>query len=157
LDPYGRPWSTAPAPAIVPAAPDESIGSTGSTRQQAIELNRQLEAIVRTNQKEYDELSMFQRPIIKRMFQQGTGMKVEEWIASAEQMTHRLEDSAPLDPHVVQSYVTQLKRLASFITKQESDARGWIKDQRQLQIALDALAQRKTTVTKLTASISELR
>jgi len=46
-----------------------------------VELNRKMEEIVRANQKEYESLSMFQKPVVKRMFQQGTGLKVEEWIA----------------------------------------------------------------------------
>ena len=55
------------------------------------------------------------------------------------------------------AYCAQLKRMADFIYKQESDARGWIKDQRQLQIALDALAQRKATVTQFLAALAELK
>jgi hypothetical protein len=158
LDPQGQPWPAAAVQPIEPAAPAELIDAerADQPRQQAIELNRQLEAIVRANQKEYDELSMFQRPIIRRMFQQGTGLKVEDWIASAAQMTGQLESGVPLDPNRMKSYVAQLKRLADFITKQESDARGWIKDQRQLQIALDALAQRKATVTQLGAMCEKL-
>ena len=88
---------------------------------------------MRANQKEYDELSMFQRPIVKRMFQQGTGLKVEDWIASAEQMTCQLESDRPLEANTRHAYLAQLKRMADFITKQESDARGWIKDPQQLQ------------------------
>ena len=125
--------------------------------RQAIDLNLQVEAIVHINQKEYDELSLFQRPIVKRMFQQGTGLKVEDWIASAEQMTQRLESDASLDSNMLKTYAAQLKRLSDFIVKQESDARGWIKDPRQLQVALAALSDRKATVTKLTTIMAELR
>jgi hypothetical protein len=42
------------------------------------------------------------------------------------------------------------------ITKQESDARGWIKDPQQLQTALAALAQRKATVTQPLAVCSTM-
>ncbi len=156
LDPQGQPWSTTSAQPFAPAAPVVAIGPAGDASQQAIDLNRPLEAIVRANQKEYEDLSMFQRPIIKRMFQQGTGLKVEEWIASAEQMTRCLEDGTPLEAAALNTYTAQLKRLADFITKQESDARGWIKDPHQLQIALTALAQRKATVTQLLAAFSAL-
>jgi NAD(P)-dependent dehydrogenase (short-subunit alcohol dehydrogenase family) len=149
LDPQGQPWSTDPARPIVPPASTEPIGLADNPRRQAIDLNRRLEAIVRDNQKEYDALSMFQRPIVKRMFQQGTSLKVEEWIASAEQMTRQLESSTPLDANMLNAYLAQLKRMADFITRQESDARGWIKDPQQLQIALAALAKRKDTVTQL--------
>jgi NAD(P)-dependent dehydrogenase (short-subunit alcohol dehydrogenase family) len=157
LDPQGRPWSMAPAQPIAPAVLAEPSELADNPRQQAIDLNRQLEAIVRANQKEYDELSMFQRPIIKRMFQQGTGLKVEEWIASAAQMTQRLECDAPLDASTLQGYLAQLKRMIDFITRQESDARGWIKDPQQLQVALTALIQRKAIVTKLLAIMPQLK
>ena len=55
--------------------------------EDVVTLNCRMEEIVRANQKEYESLSMFQRPVVKRMFQQGTGLKVEEWIERAEAMT----------------------------------------------------------------------
>ena len=54
------------------------------------------------------------------------------------------------------AYSAQLKRMADFITKQESDARGWIKDPQQLQIALASLSQRKATVTQMLAVCTRL-
>jgi hypothetical protein len=36
---------------------------------------------------------MFVRPVVKRMFQQGTRLKVEEWVAQTEDMTRRLQKS----------------------------------------------------------------
>jgi NAD(P)-dependent dehydrogenase (short-subunit alcohol dehydrogenase family) len=157
LDPQGQPWTTASAHPIELVAPADPIGVADDPRRQVIDLNRQLEAIVCANQKEYDDLSMFQRPVIKRMFQQGTGLKVEEWIANAKQMTRCLEGHTPLDVVARDAYIAQLKRLADFITKQKSDARGWIKDPQQLQVALAALSDRKTTVTTLIAIMTDLR
>ena len=58
---------------------------------QAIVLNCQLEAIFQANIKEYDEQSMFVRPVVKRMFQQGTGMTATEWLRQAQDMTNYLE------------------------------------------------------------------
>jgi NAD(P)-dependent dehydrogenase (short-subunit alcohol dehydrogenase family) len=40
-------------------------------------------------------------------------------------------------------------------TKQESDARGWIKDAKQLESALAALAERKETVQELADALTE--
>ncbi len=42
------------------------------------------------------------------------------------------------------------------MTKQESDARGWIKDPKQLELALAALAERKDTAQKLAAALAQL-
>lgn len=113
-----------------------------------VALNRKMEEVVRANQKEYESLSMFQKPVIKRMFQQGTGLKVEEWIARAEAMTRALE-TGTATALMRADYIELVQRMIAYITKQESDARGWIKDRKQLEIALAALAERKDTAQKL--------
>jgi NAD(P)-dependent dehydrogenase (short-subunit alcohol dehydrogenase family) len=113
-----------------------------------VALNRKMEEIVGANQKEYESLSMFQKPVVKRMFQQGTGLKVEEWIARAGQMTGALENQT-VTAQMRADYIALIQRMIAFITKQESDARGWIKDAKQLEIALAALAERKDTAQKL--------
>ena len=122
---------------------------------QAIALNQQMEAIVRTNQQEYEEQNMFVRPVVKRMFQQGTGLKVEAWVAQAMDMTHRLQSGSAaetegngshlaLDQARLAAYIASLQRMADYITKQEGDARGWMKDPAQLQAALRSLAPAET-------------
>jgi hypothetical protein len=107
-----------------------------------------MEEIVRANQKEYESLSMFQKPVVKRMFQQGTGLKVEEWIARAEAMTHALQ-TGTTTTLMRADYIQLVQRMIAYITKQESDARGWIKDPKQLDIALAALAERKSIAQEL--------
>jgi hypothetical protein len=104
--------------------------------REAITLNQKMEEIVRTNSKEYEDQNMFVRPVVKRMFQQGTGLKVEDWLAQAQDMTSRLaraagdagEGKASLDLVSVETYLAHLQRMVDYITKQESDARGWIRD-----------------------------
>jgi NAD(P)-dependent dehydrogenase (short-subunit alcohol dehydrogenase family) len=127
---------------------------------QAIVLNRQLEAILQANIKEYDEQSMFVRPVVKRMFKQGTGMTATEWLEQAQSMTNHLErlsrQNATLDPSRVITYIAQLKRLAVYIKKQEGDARGWIKDPKQLKEALEALHAREEIVCKQASLLSEM-
>jgi NAD(P)-dependent dehydrogenase (short-subunit alcohol dehydrogenase family) len=134
--------------------------------RQAVDLNQQVEAIVRTNQKEYDEQNMFVRPVVKRMFQQGTGLKVEDWVAQAEDMTRSLQKTetasttagqSALDVAQLATYIISLQRMLAYITKQEGDARGWMKDPAQLQAALQALDERKQTVRQLIAVLGEMR
>ncbi len=157
LDPEGELWKTQIAPEPMPAPTvQEQIRNEASPRARALTLNRQLEEILETNIREYETLSRFQRPIIKRMFAQGTGLKVEDWLASAQEMTKRLQGGGAIGPAPLQQYGGQLKRLTAFITKQESDARGWIKDPAQLHVALEALQQRKETTTRLEASLVEM-
>lgn len=146
------------ASAATPEAPTpaDEAGEAPDWPREALALNRKLEEIVRANIKEYDELSMFQRPIVKRMFQQGTGLKVEDWLASAQDMSRRLESATPIESSALSVYLVQLKRMADFINKQESDARGWIRDPQQLRIALEALSERKATAQKLSRALSEM-
>ncbi len=144
LDAEGHPIGTT-ATAPVTAAPE--------TARDVVALNRKMEEVVRANQKEYESLSMFQRPVVKRMFQQGTGLRVEEWIARAEQMTHALENQTVTAPMRAE-YLALVQRMIAFITRQESDARGWIKDPRQLEIALAALAERKGTAQRLADALA---
>ena len=135
---------------------------------EAILLNQHMEAIVRTNQQEYEEQNRFVRPVVKRMFQQGTGLKVDEWVAQAVDMTHRLQRSGAaeiegneshpaLDQARLAAYIASLERMANYITKQEGDARGWMKDPAQLQAALEALRQRKLTVQQLVSVLIQIQ
>lgn len=131
--------------APVPAQPDQDI----------VALSHQMEEILRANQAEYDSLSMFQKPVIKRMFQQGTGLKVEEWLARAEAMTGALQNQTTTS-QMRAEYLVLLQRMVKFITKQESDARGWIKEPVQLEKALNALAERKSIVQKFADTLAKI-
>lgn len=149
LDVDGEPLKSSEANAIAPGKtplPPAAID--------IVALNRKMEEIVRGNQQEYESLSMFQKPVIKRMFQQGTGLKVEEWIARAESMTRALEAGTDT-PQMHASYLALVQRMIAYITKQESDARGWIKNPQQLQAALEALADRKDTTQALADALIE--
>jgi NAD(P)-dependent dehydrogenase (short-subunit alcohol dehydrogenase family) len=133
--------------------------------REALALNQQMEAIVRANLKECDEQNMFVRPIVKRMFQQGTGLKVEDWLAQAQDMTHQLEslsasgqaEQPALDAQALAAYLASVRRMGDYITKQEADARGWMRDPAQLQLALDTLRQRKATMQQLAAVLAQLQ
>jgi NAD(P)-dependent dehydrogenase (short-subunit alcohol dehydrogenase family) len=147
LDAEGNPIQTTESTsAVVPTVPNSTLDE--------VALNRQMEEIVRANQKEYESLSMFQKPVVKRMFQQGTGLKVEEWIARAEAMTRALENHTSTS-QMQTEYIALIQRMIAFITKQETDARGWIKDAKQLENALAALAERKYTAQKLADALME--
>jgi NAD(P)-dependent dehydrogenase (short-subunit alcohol dehydrogenase family) len=150
LDADGAPLKRDAAQPASHAAPPPEVP------HHALELNHKLEEIICANMREYEGLSMFQRPIIKRMFQQGTGLKVEDWLASAQAMSQRLESAQPVEPPLMKTYLAQLQRMADFITKQEDDARGWFRDAEQLTMALGALAKRKAIVQRLTEALTEL-
>ena len=52
-------------------------------------------------------------------------------------------------------YSVLVERMIAFITKQESDARGWIRDANQLESALAALVERKDSAQKLLDTLTE--
>jgi NAD(P)-dependent dehydrogenase (short-subunit alcohol dehydrogenase family) len=139
--------------------------------QSAVTLNQEMEAILQANIREYDEQNMFVRPVVKRMFQQGTGMKVEEWLANAQDMTRRLQhvqgalsdqtkgslEKPSFERSALDAYLGSLRRMAAYITKQESDARGWMRDPPQLNAALSALRQRGETVGQLIDALEDIQ
>lgn len=138
----------APAAATVP----------GAHVEHALLLNRQVETILHTIARELDEQSLFVRPIAKRMFQQGTGMTVTEWIDHAGGMSRRLEriqggEEAATAPGLA-TYIALLQRLADYLNKQQADARGWIKDPGALDAALAALATREATVREAAGALT---
>jgi len=143
-----------------PPAAATTVPVQASLLTQALALNRQVEAILETIIKEFDEQSMFVRPIAKRMFQQGTGMTAVEWLNQAQAITTRLEQlaagNAALDPSSMAAYSAQLNRLADYLKKQEEDARGWIKDPQKLKEALEALETRQATVCKQASVLTEM-
>jgi hypothetical protein len=144
---------------------------TPNLLQSAVALNQEMEAVLQANIREYDEQNMFVRPVVKRMFQQGTGMKVEEWLAQAQDMTCHLQHvqnaltaqtngslgQPTFDRAALDAYLVSLRRMATYITKQETDARGWMRDPAQLIAALDALHQRGETARRLIEALEEVQ
>jgi hypothetical protein len=151
LDTDGRPF----APAPQPPAPALPVPAAANGARNPVELNRALEGVLRAYAREYDELSMFMRPIVKRMFQQGTGLKLEAWLAQAEAMTRRLEggagDGSSLD---LAAYRAQLERLGAFLVKQETDAKAYFKEPDRLRAALEGLKERQAVVQHLAEALS---
>ncbi|BAS27794.1 SDR family NAD(P)-dependent oxidoreductase [Limnochorda pilosa] len=155
---------TSHASARVPRPPAD----LGDLLHEALALNERMEAIIEENVREYAELTAFQRPIVRRMFLQGTGLKVEEWLARAQEMTQRLRAALAqeagtgspqlpgLAPRNLAAYADQLRRMCEYVGKQESQARGWIRDPQVLETALRALEERKVTSATLAALIQRL-
>jgi NAD(P)-dependent dehydrogenase (short-subunit alcohol dehydrogenase family) len=132
-----------------------------ATLQQALTLNRKLEDVLQANIKEYNGFTMFMRQWAKRDFQQGTGLKVEDWLADAQSMSQQLANaaggnSAAVPPAKLAAYVAQVRRMESFIAKQETNARGWLKDPQKLSVALAALDERKQTVQQLAGVLDNI-
>jgi NAD(P)-dependent dehydrogenase (short-subunit alcohol dehydrogenase family) len=154
--------------AELPAAPEPVPSVTAvpapaaqqSPLAEALALNQELEGIIAAIAKEYAELTLFQRPIVKRMFQQGTGLSVEDWLTSASDMGRLLQAAAQGEaaPPVerLRDYATRLRRLAAYHQKQEADARGWFKDPEKLRVALEALRARRRTSEELADTLEGL-
>jgi NAD(P)-dependent dehydrogenase (short-subunit alcohol dehydrogenase family) len=144
-----------------PAAGTAAAPVSTELLKQAVDLNWQVEAILQTMLKEFDEQSLFVRPIVKRMFQQGTGLTAAEWLGQLGEIRAYLEHvesgTATLDANRTSTYITELQRLADYLKKQQGDARGWIKDPEQLQAALTALRVREVTVRNEGGVLAALR
>lgn len=147
----GEPLVPAPQQEEAAAGAPGQGPSQAATASTPLALNRMLESILQDHVREYDELNLFQRPIVKRMFQAGTGLRVEDWLASAQRMSQHLEQCTG-NPDV-SGYIVQLRRLAQFIHKQESDARGFFKNPDTLNRALEALRQRRQVVLDLVEAL----
>ncbi|HYF91998.1 MAG TPA: SDR family oxidoreductase [Symbiobacteriaceae bacterium] len=157
LNVAGELQGEAPGAAFAETAASASTATGVSGLAAALALNEKLEGILRDHIREYNELTLFQRPIVKRMFQQGTGLKVEEWLERAHWMTRQLralaDGTVGWAPGEPAAYVAQLQRLAQYIRKQEGDARGYFKNQADLDRALQALHDRHAVVAGLVAAL----
>ena len=78
-------------------------GDRRAQYEQALGLNRKLEQIIQDNIKEYDSFTMFMRQWAKRSFQQGAGLKVEDWKKKAEDMSARLQAALASGPALLPS------------------------------------------------------
>lgn len=162
LDADGEPLISAPPDLASAEAIAATTDADTDRWSHLVALSRRTEDVLRDNVREYAELSPFQRPVVKRMFQHGTGLRVEDWLAQAEAMTKRLGAAAQAgqDPievigaAQVKEYVAQLRRMADYIRKQETDARGWIKDQAKLAVALAALRERQAVFAELAEELA---
>lgn len=145
LDAAGEPAVAARKPAVAASA---IRGCTDPCPGAALDLNRELERILDASIAEYDRLPLFVRPVARRMFQQGAGKKVNEWLATARDMSLKLESGAAAS-NELQQYAALVKRLDGFMAKQESDARNWFKRPEDLEMALASLAERRKVIARL--------
>ncbi|MEN8615270.1 SDR family oxidoreductase [Dehalogenimonas sp. THU2] len=139
LDSQGQP--------IIPDEPpaEKASGSAGSIAQALEEVMTDFEA-------EYERLSILVRPVAKRMFQQGTGLKVDEWRVYAGEMSRVLTTGVPDDVKVAE-YLNKLGRLRDYLAKQEIEAPNWFKDPDDLVAVLESLAFRKQVVADLIVAL----
>lgn len=132
--------------------------------RKAIALNHQFVEIIQTNSKEFSELPLLVRPVAKRMFQQHTGLKVEDWLAQAQDMARRLEGvsgaqtdrTTALEPATVAAYIAHLRKMAEYLPKTEAYVQGMIKDPEQLRATIAVLQQREETVRQLIEALIAL-
>lgn len=153
---------TVATPVIPVAAPaDTAADGTQAQLGHLADLSRRTEDVLRDNIREYADLSVFQRPVIKRMFQSATGLRVEEWLAQAEAMTAKLSGvaaagslTASIPAAQLTAYIAQLRRMVTYFVKQEADARGWFKDPAKLALALTTLKERQAAFADLADALT---
>lgn len=143
------------------AAPTPVAGAAPGA--DAVQLSQELQEIMAGVERETNELGMFQRAWVARMFQQRTGLTVDDWLRtthdlSAELATFHLSRKENLEK--LQSRLPWLRasltRLADNFHTNSKEAKGWIKDPEALQVALRALEHREKTVRALSQALDEL-
>lgn len=137
----------------------DNEGRSLSTKENTIELSQfqpgskaaiaqALEKTMEAVAEEYEQLSIMVRPVAKRIFLQGTGMKTEEWRNYAAQIRHALTEGGKNENNA-REYLDRLYKLHDFFAAQEVETQGWVKNQENLVTVVDTLAYRKQIVADL--------
>ena len=95
--------------------------------------------------REIEGLGLFQRQWYRRTLKQRSGHTLEEWETIA-----RAAGESPNRPAVD---AAEIDRLAAYFTALETDARGFIRNPRELEQALAALEARRIGAEKIAASL----
>ncbi len=132
--------------------------------RRALALCLRLEGILRANLEEIAALTLLRRPVARLRFRQGTGLRAEDWLAEAAEMSRRLDRaiaaggaySAILGRGTLPAFAARLRRLAAFDRQQEANAPRRFIDAETRDRALEALVERRQTTTELADALEEL-
>ncbi|MDV2988736.1 MAG: SDR family NAD(P)-dependent oxidoreductase [Dehalogenimonas sp.] len=120
-------------------------GTPGAIAQALAEVMAEIEV-------EYERLSILVRQVAKRMFLQGTGLKVDEWRVYAFEMSQVLTDGV-VDEVLTGDYLEKLGHLRDFLAAQEVEAQNWVKSDEDLISVVESLAFRRQVVNDLMSAL----
>ncbi len=133
----------------------------------ALECAVELETILETVSKEFNEQGAFARRWGLRDFQKKTGMSVKDWLQTATDVITKLKslddslDTGDMgEVHRLQGQLLSLQplleRLANYFKSTMKDAKGFIKDPEALSAALEALTYREHVVHSLVSALEKI-
>ncbi|MGI2336201.1 MAG: SDR family NAD(P)-dependent oxidoreductase [Dehalogenimonas sp.] len=101
---------------------------------------------------EYERLSILVRQVAKRMFLQGTGLKIDEWRTYAAEMSQVLTDGLE-DEVLTSDYLDKLGHLHDFLAAQEAEAQNWVRNEEDLIMVVETLVFRRQVVNDLMTAL----
>ncbi|TXT58565.1 MAG: 3-oxoacyl-(Acyl-carrier-protein) reductase [Promethearchaeota archaeon] len=108
--------------------------------------------ILSSVKKETDELSLFARRWMSKTFSKRCGLTIESFIQTLKELEQNLNDpSSNFSWHL-----RCLKQLAAHFKQNIEDAKGWIKDPDELEIAIETLHYRENAVLLLIDKLEQL-
>ncbi|MHA1303123.1 MAG: SDR family oxidoreductase [Candidatus Heimdallarchaeaceae archaeon] len=152
------------------------VGSTTSIKpstektaeeESTVELAKELKKILEMVNKETNELDLFRRMWVTRMFQQRSGMSIKDWIGTVTDLIPELEEleqaieigNTAKAEHIrgkIPWLKSNLERLSEYFKKNMKDAEGYFKDPKALSEALKVLAYREKTARSLISALEQV-
>ncbi|AKI98322.1 short-chain dehydrogenase [Kosmotoga pacifica] len=145
-------------------APTMSSSEKTTGEKSAIELAREVKKILEVVNKETNELDLFRKMWVTRVFRQRSGMGIKDWLEVVTELVSELEtldkaveigNTAKVE-NVCGKFPwlkSNLERLADYFKKNMKDAEGYFKDPEALSEALNVLAYRENTVRSLISAL----
>nr|WP_255668457.1 SDR family oxidoreductase [Methanocella sp. CWC-04] len=130
----------------------------------ASERAKELRNVIMTVNREFEELDLFKRTWAKNDFNRKAGMGINDWLKVSADLVNDLNELSCPDgadkaasikgkfPYVI----SKLEKLADYFKGSIENAKGWFKDPKQRDIAVEALERRENAVKSLISSLKEL-
>jgi len=129
----------------------------------ALELSRDLEAMIAETEAELGGLPIFVRPLARNGFKAKAGLSLKEWVRTAHDLTRRLEDLGAGDAVAEFDLGADLPRLQDLLGKLMAYYQGvpgetarFMKDEALLREIAEVSAARVATIRALMGALSAI-
>ena len=132
----------------------EAQSEMAAIYSRAVKLAVELKETLNIVNKEFEEQSYFARMWAKRIFQQQSGLSIKDWVQSSTDLVTQLQNlyraleagRKEEAKQIKQNFlvlINILEKLAGYFQSAREDAKSFIKDQKVLSAAIEALAYRE--------------
>jgi len=128
----------------------------------AVKLAVELKETLNIVNKEFEEQSYFARMWAKRIFQQRSGLSIKDWVQSSTDLVTQLQnlyralEAGRKEEAKLPFLINILEKLAGYFQSAREDVKSFIKDQKVLSAAIEALAYREKTVRALMSTLERI-